>query len=504
MSFAGASDLTPPRAIAPLLAAVLAGALIAGVAAGDGQPGAPASADAAEPPPNIVMIMTDDQNARDIAVMKKTRRLLIDEGARLETYVDSFSLCCPARAAYVTGQYSHNNGVLNSSRAHPDGGYPALHDKANILPAWLQTAGYDTAHIGKYLNGYGNPDRRDVPSGWTQWWGAPDPKSYQMYKWILNDDGDLIRFGTRRRDYQTDVYARYATKFIRRESDAGTPFFLSVAPLAPHDEREVAVDDSIYGPRPAPRHRGRFSNRKFFDDRAFNERNVGDKPHFVQVKPRLGRREKAIARRSNRARLASLLAVDDLVQDVIQELRDTGQLDNTYVFFTTDNGYLLGQHRLFGKNVAYLDSSQLPLVVRGPGIDAGSTIGGVAANVDLAPTIADLAGATPTRAVDGISLRAPLLSGTAIPDRDVLHESFQTRSGVKQHGIANGPGTHTGVRTERYVYIRYLDGFEELYDLETDPDQLTNVADKPSRQVLRAQLEARLEVLEDCAGATCR
>ena len=438
--------------------------------------------------------MTDDQRFDELAVMDAARELIKTEGASFQDSIVSFPLCCPSRASYLTGRYAHNHGVL-SNNPEFKGGYPRLH-REHTLPVWLQDTGYVTAQIGRYLNFYGVIDPTDVPPGWDEWAVPPGPSTYLMYDYDLNVNGELVDYGDRPRDYQTDVYADRSVEFIRAQRDSDRPFFLSITPLAPHDENDESVRSRFDGPRAAPRHHAALADLRTNLGPAFNERDIADKPPSIASAERLNPTQVRNAEGSVLRRARSLLAVDDLVRRVIGELEKTDQLDDTYVIFTSDNGYLLGEHRLSGKLAPYEESIRVPLLVRGPGIEPGTTIEGMTANIDLAPTILGFANASP-RQLDGISLEPALLGNAPLPRRPILLENLD-RSRVPQQRL------YRGVRTPRWAYFEAAHGEVELYDLTADPFQLENLAREPELKSQRRELAASLHRLRDCRGRDCQ
>ncbi|MDX6652891.1 MAG: N-acetylglucosamine-6-sulfatase [Solirubrobacterales bacterium] len=453
--------------------------------------------------PNVVVIMTDDQDSSELRLMAQTKKLLAGHGVSFKRYYDSDPLCCPSRTTYLTGQYAHNHRVR--SNTGPSGGYQqfkATGDIDNTLNIWLQGAGYTTGFVGKYLNGYGRggpTQKKEIPPGWDQWFAAPGSSEIKVYDYTLNQNGRLRRYGHKPRDYQTDVYGKLATKFIQHQ-DGTKPFFLSLAPLAPHDDTTAneAASGGVHGPPPAPRHQGRFRHLAFPHKRSFNEKDVTDKPRYIRKRPRYNAHQVANFVASYRRRAASLLAVDDLVGDVVSALRAKGQLDNTYIFFTSDNGYLLGEHRIETKSYPYEESVRVPLVVRGPGIPAGEGRSQLTANVDLAPTILDIAGASgqATRPLDGLSLLP-----TAVAGLDPTQPGSTPRAGIliESFSLAH----YQGVESGDWTYVQYSSGEKELYNLGDDPLQLSNLASKPSTSIRRHDMAHLLAQLADCAGETC-
>lgn len=500
-------------------ATIAAGAavlLAAGAVAVLGAPGGPAHASsgaAAAAKPNIVMLMTDDQTFRDLAVMAGTRRAIGEAGVTFARDYASYPLCCPSRATLLTGRYAHNHNVR--SNKPPNGGYGRL-DKANTLPVWLQRAGYATAHIGKYLNGYGRDVPADVPPGWTEWYGSVDGSTYRMWGYTLNENGTLRTYGQRTVEdpalYQTDIYRQKAVDFIRRRAASGRPFYLSVAFLAPHAEagqlpREVSV-------RSAPRHRGRFAAMPLPRPASFDEVDVSDKPSFVQAAPRLTAQQIRRITRNFRARREALLAVDQAVEAIVSTLRATGSLQRTYVIFTSDNGFFHGEHRVpQGKYLVHEASSHLPLLIRGPGLARGQRSAELVSNVDLAPTIVEASGARPTRAMDGRSLLPFARDPARRTARPILHEGLApSQAGDNdQDGTApvSATGTalpgYTAIRTARFLYVEYYTTKDrELYDLARDPQELQSRHADPRYARTRAMLARELDRLRRCAGASCR
>jgi len=458
-----------------LLAAVLVSAGLTSCASGD----------SLDLRPNVVVIMTDDQTVESMRVMPNVRDLLAEHGVTFTNSFASYPLCCPSRATLLTGQYAHNHGVLGNEP--PNGGYGAFEDERTTLPVALQDAGYTTIHIGKYLNRYGLANPRRVPPAWDDWRGLVGDSVYEYLGFTLNNNGAL-RYQPPERGYQTDVLTRLATDTIRRESDDG-PFFLNLAYVAPHR----ALDRRLA--RPAARHQGTFATEPLPMPASFNEADASDKPPRLAAQPPFTPAEVDLITRRYRSRLESLLAVDEGVAAVVRALRKTGELDNTLIVFTSDNGFLQGEHRVAsGKVFPYEPSIRVPLVVRGLGVASGAASDALVANVDLAPTILAFAGAESLRRMDGRSLEELLdRPNRDQRDRPVLLEAFDARSGAYQ-----------GVRTRRYVYVEYTDGGRELYDLRADPDQLENRAGDPTMATVEARMARTLARLRDCAGGECR
>jgi arylsulfatase A-like enzyme len=442
---------------------------------------------AAATQPNIVVIMTDDQTLESIRVMPKTRELIGGPGTTFSNSFVSNPLCCPSRATFLTGQHQHNHGVLNNEP--PAGGYTKL-NHGNTLPLWLQEAGYFTAHIGKYLNGYGELTPQTlVPPGWSDWQGLVDRSTYLMYNYTINDNGTLVTYGETAADYQTDVIAARAEETINEAVLTDKPFFLSIAPLAPHVEAIQGTPD----PRPAPRHLGAFDSEPLPRPPSFNEADVSDKPAVIRNLP--VRTSSAIQTITNqyRSRLASLLAVDDLVERVVNALSSAGVLSNTVVIFTSDNGFFHGEHRIqANKKYVYEEAIRVPLFIRGGGFPSGVTRNQFVSNVDLAPTIVGLTGATARRVMDGRSLLPLALDPTVAPARDLLIDTL----------------TYRAVRTRDYVYAEHDNGEKELYDMRPssphyDPYQIQSRHADTTYGQIRSDLAVKLASLRNCSGASC-
>jgi N-acetylglucosamine-6-sulfatase len=438
--------------------------------------------------PNVVVVMTDDQRADDIVVMPKTRKLLGGAGTTYPDSYVSYPLCCPSRATFLTGQYAHNHGVTWNFA--PFGGYERFKalGQQNTLPVWLQRAGYHTGLIGKYLNEYGEQRPTEVPPGWDDWQGSVDPTTYLYYGYTLNDNGRLVTYGNEPGDYMTDVYAERASRFIRRNAPGRKPFFLWVTPNAPHTETNTGRAEGSPAV-PAPRHANDFANAEMGQRPNYDEEDISDKAAILQRFLPLSPEQRREGLDHWRGRRGSLLAVDDLVEQVVGELRAAGELENTVIVFTSDNGWLIGEHRVLGqKYFGFEESIKVPLLVRGPGFERGASRA-MALNVDLAPTIAKAAGARMGRPADGIPLQE-----SREGDRDMLVETGPNTPGLPYY---------SQLHTRRWVYEEISTGERELYDLRTDPFELENRADHPAYAGVVDQLSQRLARLKECRGRAC-
>jgi N-acetylglucosamine-6-sulfatase len=477
----------------PILLALVGGAVAALLAAA----GERAHAHVAAPPPrpNVLVLETDDQTQAEMAVLPTVRRLIGDEGVTFDNSFVTFSLCCPSRASLLTGQYPHNHGVRGNGP--PLGGYYKL-DSTNTLAVWLQRAGYTTILVGKYLNMYGTRDPTEIPPGWSEWHGLVDYSTYRYYDYTMNEDGKLTTYCADRQPscYQTDLLRDKADEVIRRRAPEPQPFFMWVTFLAPHAGDPADPDDPgdpfIPTPSPAPRYQDAFANEPLPMPPSFNETDVSDKPLAVR-RPLLNEREIAAIRENWQQRRETLLSVDDAVGSILETLRETGELDNTLILFTSDNGFFHGEHRIvYGKTWVYEPSIRVPLLMRGPGIPHGVHRSQLVANIDYAPTILDAAHARPGRLEDGISLLPLARDGDKEVGRDLLIDNEP------------GPAHFDAIRTRSWLYAEYTTGERELYDLAHDPDELQSLHADPRYADIRKALARRLHVLVACKGPTCR
>ena len=445
--------------------------------------------------PNIVFVLADDLDYASAWQMPEIGSLLRDGGASFENASVSYPICCPSRATMLTGEYAHNHNVKGNKR--PVGGFEKFREEGNeetSIAARLQENGYRTALIGKYLNGYGRGDQTYVPPGWDEWYAKPG--RYEYYDYDLNENGQVVSYGSETEDYLTDVLAGKAADFVRRAAAEDAPFFAYVAPTAPHSPAT-----------PAERHKGALSDEAAPRSPSYDEEDVSDKPSWIRELAPITEDASSQIDDRYRERLEATLAVDEMVGSLVEELEAAGELDNTYIFFTSDNGFQLGERRLnHGKKTPYEESAHVPLFVRGPGVPAGSTVENLVLNTDLATTFAELGGVEGLEA-DGRSL-APLMRGEEPPSwrSAVLLEAFLDGKGADGEGDEGSRTDQTAfqaVRTGTYKYVEHENGEKELYDLANDPYELENVYET-AESALVEDLQARLEALRDCSGDGCR
>lgn len=464
--------------------------------------------------PNVILILTDDQDLmlQSMDTMPNVKALLANQGATFTNFFVPVSLCCPSRMGILRGQYPHNHKIW--ANEPPDGGFQKAYadniEKDTVTTA-LEKGGYKTFFFGKYLNGYpATASQTYVPQGWDEWDSPVSGDPYSEYNYTLNSDGVLVTHGSNPSDYLTDVMSAEAVNFIRRTAQQPDhpPFFMHLTPFAPHRPST-----------PAPRHANLFPGATAPRTPSFNEADVSDKPAYIQALPLLTDADIQNIDAEYRLRLQSLQAVDDMVGAVINELQAQGLLADTYVFFTSDNGYHMGQHRFpGGKYTPYETDIRVPLVVRGPGVPAAIQIDQLVGNVDLAPTIAELAGTSLTDNPDGRSL-VPLLHGQSpsawrqaflleqikgpvSPQQPVLSDRQFEPPDTADSVLGNVYPGHDGYRAATYKYVEYDTGEKELYFLGLDPDEMQNRAANANPLFLAAA-STYLAALKRCAGGGC-
>lgn len=506
--------------------------------------------------PSFVVIQTDDQTAATLhetyvnkrgkrfKVMPNTLELLGDRGISFTNFYTSIPVCSPSRATLLSGQYAHTSGLSRNSGKR--GGARGLSRspifQQNIATA-LQAAGYQTSHFGRLTNNYGKPEGYDdpaVPPGWD-WWATDWTKDAvrRFYGYSLNVNGQIEGpFGKARYtkyrnkdpigcpstkgklvcNYHTDQISTRAIRQIKRSKPG--PIYMQVDYEAPHDGPPGTTDTE-----PARRHIGSANRVRLPEPPGFNEKNISDKPKILRAgNSRLTKEQiKGIEVRYRR-QLESMRAVDDGIGRIVAMLKKTKRLGKTYIFFLSDNGYFLGEHR-FGKSkfLAHEPSSNTPLIVRGPKADKNKISNAIVGNVDIAPTIADLAGTKLGLEPDGRSfasvLRRPekdghrsmILESYMLPSDDLQKHLFETgkAAAFEGGGGATISGSvpyvnYTALRAGRYKYIKYEPGGRELYDLKVDRYELSNKVKSPRYRKVVQRMDDELTRRQFCAGAECR
>lgn len=455
--------------------------------------GADASQGQASEPPNIVFVLTDDQMPGTEREMPALQSNLVREGVAFTNMTSTFPLCCPGRATLMRGQYAHNTEIYGNSP--PAGGWEKFRAKdlhKDTVATWLRAEGYQTGHFGKVMNNY---RESTIPPGWDRWyaWNGVD-----MGWNSVNDQGKEKPLDRQEAD---SLVADEALGWLDNHLGEGsTPVYTSVNFGAMHQPyAHAGVDDNKFTGVSVPR------------TPAFNEDDISDKPSFVRNLPRLSKEEISRLDQDYRNGLRSLMRVDRFIADATDLLRRRGELNNTYFVFYTDNGVHFGQHRFgHGKLQPYEEDVNFPLIVRGPGIPSGVTSAELVGNHDVAPTFADMAGATAPGFVDGRSFLPLAESPTTAPWSRTAILSVRETDGKP-------PNTWDMLRMENgKVYARHQNGQKEYYDLNQDPYQLHNALGRadttypPPDDGTLAYYEDRLDALYGCGveGAreisTCR
>jgi N-acetylglucosamine-6-sulfatase len=424
--------------------------------------------------PNIVLILTDDQRWNTLWAMPNVRSMIVDHGVTFSNAYVVNSLCCPSRTTILTGKYSHSTGVWTT--VPPYGGWSAFHanhGEGSTAATWLHAAGYRTALVGKYLNGYGSPGHSGyVPRGWDRWVAFAEENG-KYYDYDLSVDGTIVHHGSKPSDYSTNVLANQAAGFIRRSRG---PLFLYFAPAAPHLPAIPAPgDDDAFPDLP------RFTRPNYF------EADVSDKPRWVREHPPLTSARASYIASVRRHQVQSLLAVDRAVGRIVSALADTGRLHNTLLVFTSDNGYMWGEHRLTEKGAPYEESVRVPMVVRYDRVTTSArTDGHQVLNLDLAPTFA-AAARVDAPGAEGRSL-LPLLGNSTTRWRPAfLVEHAQ--------GTDMSLESFVALHTAHRILVLYGSGEREYYDLSADPYELRSRAWDPSVAAIVRNMRQRIHDL---------
>jgi N-acetylglucosamine-6-sulfatase len=464
---------------------------------------APMVEESAATKPNIIYIVTDDADKQLLFSMPNVKRLLVEQGTFLENYYIPQAMCCPSRASVLTGEYPHNHKVVGNNA--PEGGFAKYQqmrlDPGNVAGP-VEVQGYNSGLFGKFLNSYGPETSSSHYEGanWTRWFGIFNQKRYD---WQANDDGTVRTFGSTAASYVDDVIWKKTKGFTFKQIRNGKPVFTYWSPLAPHGEGN---DEDSNGDYPAP---PGYSNldpgpTPSFMKPSFDEADVSDKPSFVRDNPRISPEVKQQIGATYKGRYRMLRNIDDQVKELYDKLDARGQLDNTYIVLTSDNGWHEGEHRIDdAKLTPYEEASNVGAVVRGPGIPAGVTKRELTSAHDLYATFTDIADGAAGTGIDrdGRSL-LPLLQGTNRSWRHgVLIENLLGRTGPNKpdyYGIVTDDADGS-----RYKYVEHDNEEKELYDLNADPHELESF-DETADPALLENLSSRLTKLRVCAGDSCR
>ncbi|MGZ4437619.1 MAG: sulfatase family protein [Nocardioides sp.] len=536
------------RHLGRTLPALVLAALVLALVARPGAPAASAHASvavqAASPAggpdahrPNIIMVMADDMRTDDLRYMPNVRKLIGGRGLTFRNSFSPYPLCCPARASFLTGRYAHNHHVFSHEAPW---GFKSFDDHATIAGT-LQKAGYRTGFVGKYLNGYGaqpslvtgKPSFHYVPAGWTDWYGAVERPVNSPYKaggtynyWhtIFNING--VTDDTHAGQYQTNVLGGFSRKLVRKYAGGSKPFFLYLSFVAPHfggrekgDPLPVTRSNGMTFKFETPGRplwvRGKFNAQITRApgmplDGGPSERDMSDKPPAMRKLPEMNAVERRRLTQVARQRAEAEFVLDKQVAALVKQLRDSGELSDTVLMFTSDNGYFMGEHRQrTGKIKPHEPSLRVPFLVAGPGVPQGERFDPITTE-DITATIADLAGATPYLPYppDGSSRVPTIRQGDQGWSTPVVTEGLIGNDGTRTSAeIARGftdARNVIGVRTGRWKLERYAGGAEELYDLDNDPNELHSVAGNPKYATVQAELTDLWWQLKDCVGTDCR
>jgi len=514
------------------LLAIVGGALLAGHAQG------------ASSQKNVVFILTDDMTTSELSAMPNVQSLLAGQGTSFNEAYVSFPLCCPSRATIMSGQYMHNHGVHGNFP--PNGSWIRfVPHESNDLPVWLQNDGYYNVHIGKYMNGYptGTPAYPPppskflaVPQGWDEWYGKVSEDALYFNYQLIEKTGPsatprITYYGDQPADYQTDVFSDRAVDFVADTGTSKQPFWLNLWFNSPHGPFD-----------PAPRDLHRLSGTPLPKLPAFNEKNITDKPKWFrkQARKRISKKQAFLIGNERRRQEEQLISVDQSVGKLVQTLKDEGILDDTYIVFSSDNGFFRGEHRIAtGKYLPYDPASRVPLIIRGPGIPAGGVSNELVWNGDIPQTILQIASGSQDDSLDGRSFlpfaqqpalrstRPVLLEGDTGPGgtgaesaqsssararearvhvagRKGVNNLEQETDAIKSATNTDSAPAYRSIRTDRYEYTVYANGQTELYDMKRDPAQLRSLATDPRYRYVRQWLFTQLAPLSSCSGPSCR
>lgn len=485
--------------------------------------------------PNVVLIQVDDLAARllrskfrsrggDRLAMPNLVRQVAGQGVEFSRYYSSDPICAPSRASLLSGRSTHNHGMLINASPYGYEHWLNAPEYDSNLATWLQDAGYRTAHVGKFLNGY--DANAEVPPGWDRWVTSTKNSGAPYYGAPLNIDGFITEpVGSLRRPdsrncvialpsnprgckHATDVQTAFAVKEIRDASGSGRPFFLQVDFNAPHDD---GVGKS--GPKPPPRYQDLIRRVKVAVD-LNDSRGNKTKPYFIRnLKPLTPTLKTKIKNRYARE-LATMRSVDDSIERLLTALRRNNQLENTYVIFLSDNGLFHGEHLIaYGKYLPYEPATRQPLIIRGPGIPRSAKSSVVSSNLDIAATIMQMTSADTAVQTDGVSLLPLARNPRKQEYRAILLEGFDGLELDHPRPFRDGSGrfglnealvlNYTGFVAGRWKYIHYYYGDSELYDLYRDPEERQNLARQPKFAFVLEWAEALSGQLRNCEGASC-
>jgi len=421
--------------------------------------------------PNFLVIVTDDQRYDTMQYMPQTQSLIFDQGVAFSNAYITTPLCCPSRSSIFTGMYAHNHGVLDNG----------MDLNQTTLMEIMHKNGYYTGLVGKYLNSWNGEPRPEF-----DYWVSYQYGETRYNNPRLNVNGEWIRHEGK---YITYSLGDYAMDFLDKFAAKRKPFVLLWTVNAPHDPSTPASQDK-YLPLDLPPRLP-----------SFNEADMSDKPAWMaseEKTPLLNEADINEVDTFRRNQILTLYSLDRTLAKVINKLSETGELDNTMIIFLSDNGRQWGEHRQVAKNTVYDESTRVPFAIRYPPlVKQPYTENGIIANIDIAPTIYELAGIPIPAEVDGSSL-VGLLTHTGTWREGVLLEGWPPRA------------TYAAIHTEGYLYAETTnDSYApegavqmELYDMEKDPYQMDNVANQPEYQDILAHLQKLLLAEKNKHGTT--
>jgi len=441
--------------------------------------------------PNIIFILTDDYASNLVEFMPNLKAMQ-KEGVTFSNYYVSNSLCCPSRSSIFTGMLPHNTGVETNTK--PNGGYDAFVEKNDAQKSFcvaLQNAGYKTAMMGKFLNGY-IPKTNSPVQGWTDWFVAGG--GYRNFDYDINCNGQLLHFGHAPEDYLTDVVASRTDSLIKAWKN--NPFFIEIATFTPHAPFI-----------PAPRHEDLYKNEKAPRTPRFNKQADSTAPNWLRELNSLN--AKQIVRIDNifRNRLRCIMSIDEMLGNIRKVLNETGAAGNTYIFFSSDNGYHLGDYSMLqGKQTPFDIDIRVPLVACGPNVAKGNSQSAIVSNIDLAPTFAALAGTKLEGEPDGKNIQNFFLEQNT---EKIKWRNFAVIEHRRVNYDKNDPDrqeaedgrlpSYTALRFRNLLYVEYETGEISCYDVENDPYELKNIASSLPTE-MQKRLHDILVAVKKCGG----
>ncbi|KAI1339645.1 arylsulfatase precursor [Xylariaceae sp. FL0016] len=467
--------------------------------------------------PNFIFIITDDQDLHlgSLDYQPAVKKHFAEQGTFFSKHFCTIAICCPSRVSLLTGRAAHNTNVTDVSA--PYGGYTKFISEGwneRYLPVWLAESGFNSYYTGKLMNGHSTSTYNDpFAKGWTGSDFFLDPNTYMYYNVTMQRNQDDPR--TLTGNYSTDLAAKAAVGFLDDAVSAGEPFFLGVAPIGPH--AEVGSDHAFTEPQPAERHKDLFPGIKVPRTDNFNP-DVASGSSWIK---QLAQQNQSVVDYNDewyRQRILSLQAVDDLVDTIMSRLENTPEvLANTYVIYTSDNGFHIGQHRLGpGKTCPIEEDYNVPFFIRGPGVAKNKTISLPTSHTDIVPTIFQLAGIPLQADFDGEPMPV-LANGTALANYKTEHVNLEFWGSDVPEGIySSGKGSNNTYKSLRVIgedydiaYTVWCSNDHELYDMKTDAGQMNNLFDTAGQmygwdiESLTSRIDALLLTLKACKGRVC-